>query len=206
MKLVTALFFIMILLVSCQIQDDIILWAGGDLIYTRDIHDPEIFLLGQSNASPELAIAIESATNKATAQINHSGNSIEAWLSPKWFWVQTDKDFINNRSFDYLIWFQGEANIYSLYNYENNFISVLDYVYPYNHNIEIIIIQVHMENPELDLSGIRSIQSEMVKKHSNWHLIDSEGLDRVDGTHLSESGMKALSASIKNMISTIEVE
>jgi hypothetical protein len=169
-----------------------------------DVENPDMFLLGQSNATSELAIEISIATGLEISQIKHGGNPIENWIYDPYNWAQVDKDFIRDRAVDYIIWFQGESNWDNYTNYEERFIQALDIMYPDHESIVVIIIQVYRINVDQDTTGIREVQRSMVEARENWYLIDSSEYSRYDLVHLDTNGQKDLAQAIQELIFAID--
>lgn len=148
-----------------------------------------IFLAGQSNANSDLARTIEQIAGQGVSNSWHSGQPIENWINNNF--LADDFPYSNK---EYFIWYQGESNAESYAGYEEKLKYIISILAPQS---KIIIIQVHHEL--FDISPFREYQREMCKRNS-WTIIDSKGLDRKDGLHLSKAGMVDLAIKIKGVL------
>lgn len=192
------LFFILLFMVSCSMSGE----YKEITTYMDCEGDPDILLIGQSNASTGQAVHIESVTGREVAQINHGGQRIASWLGPTNTWLAMDMEFLNGREPDYIIWFQGESDWNSPEGYEEYFTVIMENINP--HNVPVFVANVHREDPEKDTSVVRRIQQELCAGNANWYLIETIDLERKDGTHLSEIGRNGFAERVLSLIEELE--
>lgn len=170
--------------------------------------EPDIFMMGQSNANSDLARAIRDETQKSIHQINHGGQPIQRWLEAPYRWLDMDLAFLSGRTFPYFIWFQGEANVGAgekvggppTY-YEQKLMTIIDAISP-GWTPQVIIVGIWRE--DMDASGFRIFQQEMCNRHENFHFVDSRELPRSDGVHLTGNGQRMLARRINQLLLTLE--
>jgi hypothetical protein len=181
---------------------------GGSLTTTVYHGNPDIFMMGQSNANSDLARAIRDETQKSIHQINHGGQPIQHWLEAPYRWLDMDMAFLNGRTFPYFIWFQGEANVGGgekvggppTY-YEQKLMTIINTISS-GWTPEVIVVGIWRE--DMDASGFRTFQQEMCNRHENFHFVDSRELPRSDGVHLTGKGQRMLARRINQLLLTIE--
>lgn len=158
------------------------------------------FLGGQSNATPELASAIQNKTLPTLLQCNHGGQAIETWIEEQPYHINADMAVIGNNELDYIVWFQGESNVGNFEYYANKLFAILGQYT--NQAIPVIIIQVYSSNSEVaqTMEPFRTYQANMCNQYPNFYLIDSSDCSRYDSFHLDAAGIDKLSTKIAELL------
>lgn len=163
--------------------------------------NPDIVLLGQSNANNVLATEIKKATGLKVCQIYHPGEPIENWIENGW--LNEDLNFINHRPFRYLIWFQGEANAgykegFDFIDYDKKLENIINKIKVNSScDFKVIIIGVYCTYD--DMNNFRIYQKNMCQLY-NYIYVDSIQFERYDGIHLSSEGARDLSQKINKVL------
>jgi len=164
--------------------------------------NPDIFMMGQSNADDRLAAEIADATGKTLHQINHTGQPIQHWFKEPYNWLETDMEFLGNRTFQYFIWFQGEANLRNRSGYETLLKQIIAAASPEQEPV-VIIVGIWVDS-DVDPTDFREDQMDMCDRNENFHFVNSKGCPRSDWAHLSASGRILLAERINHLITTRE--
>ncbi|MBN2717777.1 MAG: hypothetical protein JXX14_18150 [Deltaproteobacteria bacterium] len=182
--------------IACEEDDGL-----GSLTKTTYDGNPDIFMMGQSNANDDLAAEIAKASGKTIHQISHGGQAIHRWFEDPYNWLESDMAFLGNRTFQYFIWFQGESNLTNRAKYEDMLKQIIEAASPSTAPV-VIIVGVWVSDP--DPAAFRNYQMAMCDRNENFYFVDSMGCERSDGVHLTRAGQQLLARRISNLIVRLE--
>ena len=169
----------------------------GSMSQTVHDGDPDIFMMGQSNADRNFARAVADATGLSIHQISHGRQPIAHWFAAPYEWLAFDLDFLGERRFDTFVWFHGESNAESWIAYETRFAEIVAAVSP---DRAPVVIVVGIWRDDVDVEGFRAFQRAMCDRHPGWHYVESRDAPRRDAMHLSAEGRALVAERIATLL------